>query len=308
VLTGDRVPLENGVVPELLRGQEILISGRKPDWALHGAALDFLHKAAYVTGDGRWIGYRQRTTNDTTSSAWAVVSGRTKSSPQAADDLIGKWTVNRLPESAWHARHSGLPRSDSFYFAGFRSAADGTGDYILLDGYNGASRNPYHTFAILELRLAGRTVLRGAGEGQGYLNQVLTRADGMVAPAVAMDAALRYCDVVGRTPLLWPRCRTRRSATGDAALVQRIGQYALIVDDLTFRTTARTWRSRRSGNPTGCAGTKQGQGFSVPGRTAKSVAAFICPCDPVPAKIQGGSATLTWRGAVRASERRRSSR
>ncbi len=65
VLTGDRKPLENGVLGELLRGQEILISGRVPDWALNSAAMDLLNKAAYLTGDGRWIAYRERTGVDT---------------------------------------------------------------------------------------------------------------------------------------------------------------------------------------------------------------------------------------------------
>ena len=66
-LTGDREPLKNGVVSDLLRDQEMLISGRQPDWALNSASLGFLHKAAYFTQDGRYLSYRDRTGVNTTA-------------------------------------------------------------------------------------------------------------------------------------------------------------------------------------------------------------------------------------------------
>ena len=250
-LTGDRVPLDNGVVGQLLRGQEALISGRDRDWALNSASIGMLNKAAYFTGDGRWIDYSQRTGVDTSlfrlgQSFWPDES----LSVQAPEDLVGRWNINPLPKSAWESRGSGLPMEQSFYFGSFRTAPDATGDFILLDGFNGASRNPYHTFDILELRLGGDTIL------DGYHNQVLTSADGMVEPAVPMDAALLHADVVGPTATAvgevpgTPFCNWRRS------LAQRIGQYALIVDDLTFRTDSRNMCVSTSwGDPPAVAGT-----------------------------------------------------
>jgi len=97
LLSGDRVPLENGVLAKLLRGQEILISGRAPDWALNSAALDFLHKAAYLTQDGRWTNYRDRTGLDTDvfrlgQSFWPEEHLAAK----PPEDLVGKWTIDRL--------------------------------------------------------------------------------------------------------------------------------------------------------------------------------------------------------------------
>ncbi len=231
VLTGDRKPLQNGVLGELLRGQEILASGRQPDSALNSAALDFLHKAAYLTQDGRWILYRERTGVDTGvfrlgQSFWP--EAHLKPTPPA--DIVNTWSIHRLPRPMWEGRASGLPYHDSFLFGSFRSSTDASGDFILLDGFNGASRNPYHCFAILQLRLDGYTLL------DGYNNQVLTKADGMVEPQVAMDAALRHADVVGPTAFAVadvPRmsyCNWRR------LLAQRAGRYALIIDDLASRT------------------------------------------------------------------------
>ncbi len=229
-LTGDRKPLENGVLHELLRGQEALISGGDPDWALNSASIGMLNKAAYLTGDGRWGTYRDRTGLDTKifrlgQSFWpddTIV-------PSQPTDLVGKWNINRLPDPAWATRGSCIPFEQSFYFASFRSAPDGSGDYILLDGFNGASRNPYHTFDILELRLNGKTLL------DGYHNQVLTSADGMVEPAVAMDAALLHADVVGPAATAVGEVPAAAYCNWRRMLVQRTGRYALLVDDLTFR-------------------------------------------------------------------------
>lgn len=231
ILTGDRKPLENGVLAKLLRGQEVLISGRVPDWALNYAALDFLHKAAYLTGEGRWLTYRERTGLDTNifrlgQSFWPDENIK----PELPWDLVGVWTVNQMPKPMWETRGTSFKLSESFLNASYRSAPDASGDFILLDGMNGASRNPYHTFAILEYRLKGQTLL------QGYLNQVLTSADGMWEPRVPMDGALRYRDVLGPVALAigevphMPYCSWRRR------IMHYTGRYSLIADSFAFRT------------------------------------------------------------------------
>jgi len=258
-LTGDRKPLENGVVATLLRGQEVLISGRVPDWALNSASMGFLNKAAYLTGDGRWLTYRERTGVDTDlfrlgQSFWPDKSLQ----PKVATDLVGKWNILSLPKPAWDSRASGLPFDQSFYVGSYRSATDATGDYILLDGFNGASRNPYHTFDVLELRLNGQTLL------QGYHNQVLTSADGMVEPAVAMDAALRYHEVLGPTATAVGEVPAAAFCNWRRTLAQRTGRYALVVDELTFRTDSQNMKVTTSWQVTGGAWDEQGQVVRIP--------------------------------------------
>ena len=292
-LTGDRKPLQSGVLRELLRGQEILASGRVPDWALRSAALDFLNKAAYLTGDGRWITYRERTQVDTSvfrlgQSFWPDETLQ----PKPPHDLAGKWSVQRLPLPAWGGRGSGLPLEQSFYFGSYRSTADATGDFILLDGFNGASRNPYHTFDILELRLDGRTLL------QGYHNQVVVSADAMVEPAVAMDAALLHSDVVGATATAVgevPRaafCNWRRT------LCQRTGRYALIVDDLAFRADSQNMKVTTTWQPVGGTWDEKRQAVRIPAGRFE-----LRPCDVQ--DVRGGSVvTMSWNGAVTSGEHR----
>ena len=292
VLSGDRKPLESGVLGELLRGLEVLVSGRVPDWALNYAALDFLNKAAYLTSDGRWISYRERTGVDTGvfrlgQSFWPDEALQ----PKPPEDLAGKWSISRLSKPAWDARRSGIPFDESFYVGSYRSAADESGDYILLDGFNGASRNPYHAFDILELRIGGRTIL------QGYHNQVLSSADGMVEPAVAMDAALRYSGVVGQTAVAVGEVPKAAFCNWRRTLCQRTGQYALIVDDLRFRTRSRNMKVTTTWQSAGGRWDENQQALRAPADFQ------LRSCDVQEAGGRGLVA-MTWNGAVAKDARR----
>jgi len=293
VLTGDRKPLENEVLGKLLRGQEILLSGRTADWALNSASIGYLNKAAYLTGDGRWITYRKRTGVDTDvfrlgQSFWPDETLK----PELPVDLVGHWNIHRLPRPAWNARGSGLPLERSFYFGSYRSAADASGDYVLLDGFNGASRNPYHTFDVLELRLGGRTVLRG------YHNQVLCSADGMVEPAVAMDAALLYSDVIGPTATAVGEVPDAAFSAWRRTLSQRTGRHAIVVDDLTFRTDTQNMSVTTTWQVPGGVWDHEQQAVRIPAAGIE-----LRSCDVQ--EVRGGSViTMNWGGAVKKGEHR----
>jgi len=293
VLSGDREPMRNGVAAKLLRGQELLISGRVPDWALNSAALDFLHKAAYLTQDGRWLTYRERIGVDTSvfrlgQSFWPDE----KLKPAQPTDLVGKWTINHLPKPHWLARNNGFPPEESFQNASFRSATNASGDFILIDGFNGASRNPYHTFALLELRLAGQTIL------QGYLNQVLTKADGMVEPQVAMDAALRRADVIGQTAVCVGETPKAAFCNWRRTLAQRTGRYVLIVDELTFRADSENMEVQFKWQPTGGA-----VRFDAKTGALTAGASRIWCADALETTVGGGIATQEWNGAAKKGQR-----
>jgi len=297
LLTGDRKPLENGVLATLLRGQEILASGREPDWALRSASIGFLHKAAYLMQDGRYLEYLRRTGMDLEGfrlgqSFWPEPHLPLK----PPGDLVGRWSIHPIPDPMWRDRESGLPLEDSFLFGSFRSAPDDSGDFILIKGMNGASRNPYHTFAVLELRLDGHTVL------EGFLNQVLTRAGGTVEPKVAMDAALRYRGVIGRTATAVGETPYAAFSHWRRTLVQRLGRYALIVDDLQFRTAAEDmeveilWQGKGAWEAALDEGAVhiEGEGRAFEIRTA----------DAIETTVGNGRASMIWRGSVHEGEKR----
>jgi len=299
-LTGDRVPVENGVVAELLRGQEALVDGVVPGWGLRYGALSYFDQVAHITGDGRWVHYRDRTGLDTNAfrvgqSFWP----EPELAPVPPTDMVGHWSIQHLPSEAWASRGSGIPEDQSFYFASFRSVPDASGDYILLDGYNGASRNPYHTFAVLELRIGGTTILKSQlPSGEAYLNQVQTKADGLVEPVVGMDAALIRSGVIGDLAYAVGEVAKQPFCTWRRTLAQRVGRYALMVDQLDFRADAKEMEAKilvQTGDGAWDAASEcvHVQGYAVQN------------ADRLPVTHSGGVTTWTWRAPSAAGERRR---
>ncbi len=303
-LTGDRRPMAGGSVPHLLRGLEILATGGRPDWPLESASIGFLHKATSLTGDGRWLAYRDRTGVDLDvfrlgQSFWPGP----ELEPAEPTDLVGRWSVHPLPEAMWAARSSGLPLEESFQFGSFRSTTDGTGDFVLIDGYNGAVRNPYHTFAITELRLDGHTLLKG------YHNQVITRDSGMVASEIAMDAALKDTAAVGEAAICRAEVPDASYCSWQRTLVQRVGRYALIVDDLTFHTDSETMQVELTFETTGRPrkigpGHVRFEAVDAMGRSERKSAGHVICCDPLRTRCRGKVATMMWTGPVRKGQRK----
>ena len=233
LLSGDRVPTENGVYRKLMTAQEALLPGIRSHRHIRYAALNWFHKVAYLLQDGRWIYYRDQA--KLTDEAAQFRAGQSYW-PEAhlatvtPDELCGKWTVDLMPAARWQSLRNGFAPAETFTFASFRSRPDEAGDYILIDGYNGQGRNPYHCFAIPELRIAGSTVL------DGYQNQLISKVDGMVEPAVAKYAALRRHGVVGDIAFAVAEVPNHAYSKWRRTLTQRVGRYALVVDKLTFRT------------------------------------------------------------------------
>jgi outer membrane protein assembly factor BamB len=292
LLTGDRKPVESGVLETLLRGQEMLISGRRPDWALRSASVGYLHKAAYLMQDGRYVYYRRRTGVDVNAFRLGQSFWPEKHlEPQPPEYLVGKWSINCLPEPMWRAQNSGLELGESFLFGSFRTAPDASGDFILIDGFNGASRNPYHTFAILELRLDGRTLLKG------YRNQLITRADGLVETHIPMDAALKYHKVLGKTATVAAEVAKASYCNWRRTLAQREQRYALVVDDLTFRTDSDNleiqiqWETERTPKTFGDGHVEFDTHTEVQGQRAK-VSGQIWPADLMETTRRGRVATM----------------
>jgi hypothetical protein len=229
LLSGERIPVENGVLKTLTRGFEILLSGEPKDVNLEYAAVNFLHKAAYLLDDGRFNHYRKRTNEKMDvfrlgQSFWP----EEQLAPVPPDDLVGKWSIRQLPEPYWRERNNGFPLEESFYYGSYRSTPDDTGDFILVDGMYGDARVPYHVLDILQLRMNGLTLLHG------YHNQVLTSSNGIVEPKIAKSAALRYSDVLGQTAIVAAELPDAAFCNWQRTLVHKTGKYSIITDDFIF--------------------------------------------------------------------------
>ncbi len=235
ILSGDMVPLQNGVLHKLLKRMEIQVTGLTPDQALNSAALDFLNKAAYLTGDGRWITYCQRTGLDTDifrlgQSFWPGDNIK----PGLPDGYFGKWTIYSMPEPKWKKRGNNYKLEESFINMSYRNTLDAKGDYIQVDGYNEAYSSPYHNFDIVELRLNGATVMKGMS------NQLTASLDGMFKPYVPMDGALMHNDVIGGIAEVIGEIPDMAFTKWRRSLALRDEQYVLIADDITFKSYLKT--------------------------------------------------------------------
>ncbi len=303
LLSGDRVPMENGIAAQLLRGLEILASGKDGDWALQYASLGFLHKAAWLTRDGRWLTYRNRTGVDTAlfrlgQSYWPGDDLQ----PVPPDGMAGAWQINPMPEPMWKWRNNGFPLDESFLFMSYRNRADAAGDFILLDGFNGASRNPYHTFAILALRQDGATLL------EGYLNQLRTRADGLTERTIAMDAALRDHHVLGDTVVAIGEVPDMPYTGWRRALLHRQGRHSVVIDELTPRIDTENlevqllWETR-GGNWLADPERPNQMRLDRPLDAPTPRVPAVCTASDVDILRDGSQATMQYFGPARAGEK-----
>jgi hypothetical protein len=290
ILSGDHTGAQSGALDFLLKNQQVLWDGTSTDRNLSYAALDYLNKAAYLTNDGRWITYRERLPLDANGfrldqSFWPDASLKALQ----PDDLLNKWTGWFLTPAQIASRGTGFTPQQSFENLSYRTAPDDTGDFILLDGMNGESRNPYHTFALLNLRVDGKTLLKG------YLNQVRTTADGTVEPKVPLDAALQKYFSIGESTFAsadvpnLPYCNWQRG------VYLRAGKFALAIDKLKFKTNSQHFEAEFWWQAEGNSW-KNVNGDWTAGDTRFSTA------DSLYTEILGNPIKQLWDGAVRQGE------
>lgn len=276
-----------------LNTEQVLSTGKSKDWALTATSLSMLNKAAYILKDGRWLYYRKHINLNTNTfrlgqSFWPDSSTLKPVSPV---DLAGVWDIQWMPDGMWKSRSTGFPKSQSFRWGSYRSELGPGGDYVLLKGYNGAGRDPYHTFDILELRLNGSTLMKG------FHNQILTSADGMVEPKVAMDAALLYNEVVGQVTAAAGYVPNLAFVKWTRSLALRKGHYVLIADQLNFRTNSDNILVKTTWEMPGASWDPEKNLVKIQPRETSQVAYELRSSEAMEV-MSGKVTTMSWRGSV----------
>jgi hypothetical protein len=284
-----------------LNTQQIVSTGKQKDWGLSATSLSMLNKAAYILKDGRWLYYREHINLDTDvfrlgQSFWPDSSTLKPVTPL---DLVGVWNIQWMPKEMWQARLTGFPQNQSFRWGSYRSELGKGGDYMLLKGYNGANRFPYHNFGLLELRLNGSTLLKG------YHNQVYTTINGLSEPKVSMDAALLYQGVVGNfcaaiaeVPNI-PFAKWKRSL-----ILNKNHHFVLISDELSFKNNSANFQSETSWETRESAWLKEGHALKIQPFEASQSAYKLYPSEVMNIQKKDGIISMRWRGNVKQGQKR----
>ena len=297
LLAGDRGAVEGGTLEKLLLGQEILLNGGANDASLASASIGFLHKAAYLTGDGRWRTYLQRTGMDLGTfrvgqSFWPEAS----MAPSEPTDRAGCWTLLAMPEGMWGQQNEDIKRDQAFVFGSYRSGTDETGDCLLFDTHKEQIFGPWHTFRIKTLRIAGHGML------EGIHNQLFVRADGLMPDVFSLTAAVTRSDVVGSSVVVTAQTEHAGYAAWERSVLLRQGQYALVVDRVTFsaacgQTEVETLWSGKG--PWSIL--PEGLGFAG---DSEQCPPQIRPCDRLENSIRSDQCARTvWRGPTEKGQR-----
>lgn len=232
ILSGDRRGVESGNLQVLLRGFDLLVDGKRDGTYLRQLSLTFAHKCAYLTGDGRFLYYRDLTSLDTNvfrigQSFWPTIAAR------APEELAFKALARPLAPEEARASVPKIPYEQAFQFASYRTGITDHDDYLLVDGFYGGSRNPYHCLAVLHLRQGDKPLL------DGYLNQVVVRQGGLVEPQVPLGAALTRCRALGKVGYLEAEVPDMAFGHWRRSIVHLADRWTLIVDRFQAREDAR---------------------------------------------------------------------
>lgn len=228
ILSGDRSGLRSGNLDLLLRGYDLIVDGHPNGENLTGLSLSFANKAAYLTGDGRFVYYRNLTTLETGvfrigQSFWPTVAAR----PPV--EIVGKVLARPL-EAELHAAYGvAFPQELGYQFASYRSGLTEKDDYLLLDGFYGGSRNPYHCLTLLKLRIADKLLL------YGYLNQVVARQAGLVESKVPMASALVRKQALGSVAQIEAEVPDFFYGSWRRRILHAAGRWAVVSDVYTPR-------------------------------------------------------------------------
>jgi hypothetical protein len=178
--------VESGTAVTMMRALEILMTGAIKDDYNQAVPISLLHKAAFMTGESKYIWMVRKLNFDFDrfrigQSYWPMEN--VEISPPA--DLVGKVSVFPLAKSYWEQIGKVIPADQGFQILSYRSGLTEKDDYLLLDGFSGMGRNPYHLNTISHLRMfGGKAIL------DGYGNDVDVLSDGAVSGSVPRAAAL----------------------------------------------------------------------------------------------------------------------
>lgn len=236
--------VSSGTAKTMLCGLEVLITGDDLDSANKYLSLGLLHKAAYMTGDGRYIWMRDRFGYDLDrfrigQSYWPTE----KIAVKIPDDLSGRITVAALALADHQAAQTPVQQHEAFQILSYRTGLERNDDYLLLDGFEGKGRHPYELNTISRLRLfGGKNVLDGHANGVGIWK------NGMVDGKAARGGALKQAVTLPGISFIRTEVPDMPSSLWQRNILTIKGKAAFVVDRITaheqgYFDVVRSWQT-----------------------------------------------------------------
>jgi len=293
LISGDRRGVESGMLGTILRGYDGLISGRRDDPTLGFQTLSFANKAAYLTGDARFVYYRNLASQDTNcfrigQSFWPAGSER------VPDELANRISVRPLSYAGCAGRS--VPPEEAFHWLTYRSGPTGADDYIKIGGMYDQTRRPYYCLNLEKLRIGETTLL----ESSDHNNTVIARRQGLIASALPMESALKVQKVVGDVAHVEAEVPKFGYGVWRRAVLHVKGGWTLVADRLTAHHDTQDLEMRiQWALPTTPKLTEEGC-FEY---TAGKAPAALVPATRAGLRVGTRLAQCTVRGNVKAGEK-----
>ena len=295
VLAGLDELVTSGTVREMMGALEMLWTGSPYEESNRCQSLGLLRKAAYLTKDGRYLWLADKARYDTSGFRIGQSFAPPPSlKPVPPTDRIGRVSVFRLQSSRWRGVKKYIPEGQGYQFLSYRSGLTTKDDFVLVDGYYGATRNsPYHVSALHRLRMGGKTLL------SGYENQLFVRRQGMVELRPAKAAALEASACSGNAFYVRSRVPNMPFSDWSRHILYLNGLYTLVVDELRARSPG-TFDMFCQWKPSGDPKVVDGAPRCVQAR--KKPATTIACSAPADISAGWGSVRQTWTRALEAEE------
>lgn len=178
--------LESGLAQIMIETLPVIWSGKPFERSVECLSPNLGNMASWLLNDGRFAYMTSKMKYDPTlfrmgRSWWP--------SPELQDvaptNLVGRVSVVPVAEPDAKARNVNFNHRQAYNLLSYRSGVGPEDGFLMMDGFNGGGRNPYHVSALIALRSGGRELLSGFG------NQVHVLRDGLSAGHVAMAAQLK---------------------------------------------------------------------------------------------------------------------
>lgn len=227
IMDGPEKFIQSGTARQMMQGLDILYSGKEVDDGNKYTSISLLHKAAWLLNEPRYAWMASRFGYDFDvfrigQSYWPDFDGLPE-----PKEMVGKVEVYPLAETDWRDHGKAIARDEAFQILSYRNGLEPFDDYLLVDGFAGMGRNPYHLGAVKELRLFGKEIL------SGYENDVDISVDGLVGNKVPRAAALKKTYADDGVTYLRLEVPNLPGCWWERHILIVNDQFALVADDIT---------------------------------------------------------------------------